>query len=59
LGDLNPQELMATTYNVKRTIELTCTIIGTHEANEAGMLGLLKKGLRVDKEEHMQTADSA
>jgi len=51
LGDLKPQELMATTYNVKRTVEIVCTLVGTHEANEAGMLGLLKKGLHTAQQE--------
>ncbi len=50
LGDLRPQELMATTYNVKRTVEMVCTLVSTHEANEAGLLGLMMKGMQADKQ---------
>lgn len=46
LGDLNPQALMATTYNSQQAIEMACSMIDTHESNEVGMFALLKKGLR-------------
>ena len=48
LGDLRPQELMATTQQVAQTIELACDLVSLHEANEAGLFGLLKKALNAD-----------
>jgi hypothetical protein len=46
LGDLNPQALMATTYNVERAVETACRKVDTHEANEVGLFALLRKGLQ-------------
>ena len=48
LGDLKPQALMATTYNVERAIDAACHLVDTHEANEVGLFSMLKKGLRAD-----------
>ena len=48
LGDLNPSELMATTYNVEQAIETACQMVDAHEANEVGMFVLLKKGLQTE-----------
>jgi hypothetical protein len=48
LGDLKPQTLMATTYNVERAVETACRMVDAHEANEVGLFALLKKGLRVE-----------
>lgn len=48
LGDLKPQELMATTYNAQLIAQRAFALVDTHEANEAGLFGLLKKGLRAN-----------
>jgi hypothetical protein len=48
LGDLKPQTLMATTYNVERAVETACRMVDTHEANEVGLFAILKKGLQAE-----------
>ena len=45
LGDLKPQELMAATYNVYINIEMSCRAVETHEAIEANLFALLRKGV--------------
>ena len=45
LGDLKPQELMAATYNIERTVEIACRVVEIHEENETNLFALLRKGL--------------
>jgi hypothetical protein len=58
LGNLKPQEVMATIYNVQQTVEMVCSLVDTHETNEAGMLALLKKVLNMDEKKSVPVASA-